>query len=319
MNSPRAQRQVDDGGEDENYFVSLSDLMTGMLFIFIILTTALALHYHLKTGELAKAVEKATEKEQDAAKLQLRANDLEGKAKALEGLHKIALQEAGSALAKANSALAEATQAKGAALQVREALDALAKLLREREQMRRKVLQKLVDQLRARKLNVTLDETNGILRLPERLLFKTGEAKVEPEGRDALQILAELMTPVVREGCELGPLKWEAVYIEGHTDSVSINTGQFPSNWELSTARAISTYNTLSQADPALGKFVNHEGKAVLGTSGYADQRPVADNNSEDGRRQNRRIDIRFVMAYPSRAEIDEMERRLKQIEETTK
>jgi flagellar motor protein MotB len=250
-------------GEEENYFVSLSDLMTGVLFVFVILTTALALDYHTKSGELEKAKQGVIE-------------------------------------------------ARGKAEEVQEALDALAKVLREREQLRKNELQKLVSRLREQKLAVELDETNGILRLPGRLLFDASKAQLQPEGEKALSLLAKEMLPVVQKGCGGSPLKWEAIYIEGHTDNIPIHE-DFPSNWHLSSARAISTFTALLVAEPALAKQLNHQQKAVIGISGYGDQRPVADNSTDEGRQKNRRIDIRFVMAYPSRAEIEDMERKLKE------
>jgi len=249
--------------DEENYFVSLSDLMTGVLFVFVILTTALALHYHMKSGELEKATQGVIE-------------------------------------------------ARSKALQVQEALDALAKVLREREQIRKDELQKLVSRLRDNKITVELDETNGILRLPGRLLFDASKAQLQPDGEKALSLLAKEMLPVVQKGCGESPLKWEAIYIEGHTDNIPIRE-DFPSNWHLSSARAISTYNALLLAEPGLAKQFNHQQKAVIGISGYGDQRPVADNVTEEGRQKNRRIDIRFVVAYPSQAEIEEIERKLKE------
>ncbi len=256
--------------EEENYFVSLSDLMTGVLFVFVILTTALALHYHTKSGELA------------------------AKSKELE---------------QARQGVARAT---GKAEEVQEALDALAKVLREREKIRKDELQKLVSSLGKQQISVELDETNGILRLPGKLLFDASKAQLQPDGKKVLSLLAKEMLPVVRKGCGESTLKWEAIYIEGHTDNIPIHE-DFPSNWHLSSARAINTYNALLLAEPSLAGQLNHQQKAVIGISGYGDQRPVADNNTDEGRQKNRRIDIRFVMAYPSRAEIEDMERKLKE------
>lgn len=282
--------------EEENYFVSLSDLMTGVLFVFVILTTALALHYHLEVGKLAKA---------------------EGEAnKARKGAQE-AKEDANKARKGAQAAKEDATRARGKAKQVQEALDALAKVLREREQLRKEELQRLVTRLREKNLAVELDETNGILRLPEELLFRTSEAILQPAGEGAISLLAEEMLPVARKGCGDSPLKWEAIYIEGHTDNVPIRTPEFPSNWHLSSARAINTFNALIHSQPDLQTLYNHQQKAVLGISGYGEQRPVADNATNEGREKNRRIDIRFVMAYPSQSEIEEMERRLKKATET--
>lgn len=252
-------------GEEENYFVSLSDLMTGVLFVFVILTTALALHYRKESGELEKTRQGVIE-------------------------------------------------ARGKAEEVQEALDALAKVLREREQLRKDELQKLVSRLGNKDITVELDETNGILRLPSSLLFDTNKDELQPGGKKALTVLAMEMLPVVKKGCGNSPLKWEAIYIEGHTDDRPTPAdGDFKSNWHLSSARAIRTYNALLLAEPALAKQLNHQQKAVIGISGYGDQRPVADNGTDEGRQKNRRIDIRFVMAYPSRADIEDMERKLKE------
>lgn len=284
-------------GEEENYFVSLSDLMTGVLFIFVILTTALALHYHLEAGKLAKAEGEANKARKGAQEAKAEAN------KARKG---------------AQAAKEDATRARGKAEQVQEALDALAKVLREREQLRKQELQGLVTRLGELKLAVELDETNGILRLPEELLFRTGEATLQPKGRRAISLLAGELLPIVRRGCGDSPLRWEAIYIEGHTDNMPTNkNSDYPSNWHLSSARAIDTFNALIQSQPDLQSLYNHQQKAVLGISGYGEQRPVADNTTDEGRQKNRRIDIRFVMAYPSQVEIEEMERKLKRATET--
>lgn len=171
--------------------------------------------------------------------------------------------------------------------------------------------------LRVLILAVDLDDTNGILSLPEKLLFRTGEAKLQPEGEAAVSLLAGELLPVALMGCGDSPLKWEAIYIEGHTDNIPIRTAEFAGNWQLSTARAISTFTALSKFQPELGSLRNHQEKALLGISGYGEQRPVADNSTEEGRQKNRRIDIPFVMAYPSHEEIEAMESTLKQATET--
>ncbi len=285
------------GDEDEeNYFVSLSDLMTGVLFVFVILTTALALHYHLKAGELDKARSEAV---------------------AAQGSADKAKDDAEKARKGAQGAKDDASKAREKAQQVQDALDTLAKVLRKREQLRKEELQRLVTLLGTRRLAVELDETNGILRLPEELLFRTGEAKLQASGTAAIELLAKEMLPVAREGCGAGPLRWEAIYIEGHTDNVPIRTAEFPSNWELSSARAISTFDALILSQPDLKLLNNHQKRALIGISGYGEQRPAADNSTEAGRKMNRRIDIRFVMAYPSQEEIDEMESKLEKSAKT--
>lgn len=289
--------------EEENYFVSLSDLMTGVLFVFVILTTALALHYHLKAGELDKAKGDTLKALGNAAKA--------------EEVAKEARKGAENAKGKVQIAEKDASVARGEAKKVQEALDALAKILREREQLRKQELEALVSRLYAKGFTVELDESNGTLRLPERLLFRAGEARLQPAGERALRVLAREMLGTVIKGGGSGPLKWEAVYVEGHTDDVPIRTPEFASNWELSSARAINTFKALIDAKPDLSHLTNPLGRAIFGISGYGEKRPVADNATDEGRQKNRRIDIRFVMAYPSQAEIAEMEKKLKQATET--
>jgi len=74
--------------------------------------------------------------------------------------------------------------------------------------------------------------------------------------------------------------------VEGHTDDTPINTAQFPSNWELSTARAISTLRYILES----GRIETER----LGASGYADTRPLTSNDTPEGRQQNRRVE--FIM-----------------------
>jgi chemotaxis protein MotB len=74
--------------------------------------------------------------------------------------------------------------------------------------------------------------------------------------------------------------------VEGHTDNAPINTDRFRSNWELSTARAISAL-----------RYIMDTGRVEtdrLGASGYADTRPIAENETPEGRQQNRRVEFIF-------------------------
>ena len=73
------------------------------------------------------------------------------------------------------------------------------------------------------------------------------------------------------------------VRVEGHTDDLLINTVQFPSNWELSTARAITVAQELIK---------NGFPASRISAIGYADARPLADNSNEEGRAKNRRVEI---------------------------
>lgn len=109
------------------------------------------------------------------------------------------------------------------------------------------------------------------------LLFKSGDSRVSPEGRAILARIADQLT-------QAGDLR---IQVEGHTDSKPLKPSlqaRYRSNWELSTARATSVvrYLVLEGGIPP----------ERLSAVGHADTRPVADNATEDGRQQNRRIEI---------------------------
>lgn len=111
-----------------------------------------------------------------------------------------------------------------------------------------------------------------VLRLPEGVFFDSGDARV----KDATNRMFKVLTPELEK-------RHIEVRIEGHTDNRPIASGRYRSNWELSTARA-----------SAVMAVVLAEGMPPERTSiaGYAEYRPIADNSTDDGRKQNRRVDI---------------------------
>ncbi len=79
----------------------------------------------------------------------------------------------------------------------------------------------------------------------------------------------------------------EAVVVEGHTDNDPIRTNVFPSNWELSTARASAVVRFLSSLESALAD-------SQYVTVGYGEYRPIVSNQTATGRAKNRRVEILF-------------------------
>ena len=77
----------------------------------------------------------------------------------------------------------------------------------------------------------------------------------------------------------------ERVTISGHTDNVPISTAQYPSNWELSSARAVSLMRGVMAVQPSLNP-------ARFSALGYSEYRPIASNDTEEGRAQNRRVEV---------------------------
>jgi chemotaxis protein MotB len=110
-----------------------------------------------------------------------------------------------------------------------------------------------------------------IVSLHDAGFFASGSAEVSEESLDALKAIA-------------ATLPMQPMRVEGHTDNVPIHTAQYATNWELSTARAAAIARLLiddKAADPAL-----------LSAAGYAEFRPIATNETAEGRAKNRRVDI---------------------------
>jgi len=135
----------------------------------------------------------------------------------------------------------------------------------------------LKDQIAAQEIEVVeVDDRLKVIFI-DKILFDSGSVEINPGGKELLRIMA-------------GSLK-EAndheIVVEGHTDNVPLSAAlrkRFPSNWELSTARAA-----------AVARFLQREGgirPERLSARGYSFYRPVASNKAEEGRHQNRRIEI---------------------------
>ena len=127
------------------------------------------------------------------------------------------------------------------------------------------------------------EKVNGdiVITIPDQLLFNSGEAAVRPE---ALRFLEGLGTAIV----ELN----RHTRIEGHTDNVPIRTAQFPSNWELSSTRAVMVVRVLSEL---YGVPSDH-----LAAVGHAETRPLTTNADAEQRAKNRRVEVVILEQAPS-------------------
>jgi chemotaxis protein MotB len=137
--------------------------------------------------------------------------------------------------------------------------------------------QKPVDPFDALRLTEGLEAVytpKGIqLTLNDRLLFGSGSADLTVDGLLLLSEISRIIKPLERE-----------IRVEGHTDDRPISTAKYPSNWELSTARAIRVVRYLIET----GKIA----PALLSAAGYADSKPREPNDSEAHRASNRRVEI---------------------------
>ena len=115
------------------------------------------------------------------------------------------------------------------------------------------------------------------------VLFKTGSAELGGEGKTQMKKLAGTLKKVTEKIPET--IKW-VLRVDGHTDNIPINTFRFPSNWELSTARAISVVKYLVANDIL---------PANLAATGFGEFQPLDPRNDEVANRRNRRIELKLT------------------------
>jgi chemotaxis protein MotB len=127
-------------------------------------------------------------------------------------------------------------------------------------------------------------ETRGLVISLDGSFFDSGSDQLRPEG---VELLNSLAPPILSLGSD--------VRIEGHTDNVPIQRGRFPSNWELSTARATTVVAYL------VHQFGFSPEK--LSGAGYGEFRPIESNDTPEGRARNRRVDIVILTSTSARGE----------------
>jgi chemotaxis protein MotB len=167
-----------------------------------------------------------------------------------------------------------------------------AELLKEREQ-----LNQVSDQLESALAPFIDDNLVSVKRndfwieldMNSELLFLSGEAALSPKAQPALEKIAEVVNSLPN-----------AINVEGHTDNVPIETLVFPSNWELSSARATSVVQALIKegTDPTR-----------LSAVGYGEFHPIGDNTTEEGRFKNRRVTMVLMSQAFSRYGANDEER----------
>ena len=186
----------------------------------------------------------------------------------------------------------------------------------EINEARNKLLEDLQKSLQEQGVSVTIDYANGILRLPEDVLFATGSASLRRKGKEAITILSQRLaillncrTTTVVELCKGKLPKIEAIFVEGHSDEQALKgkiKKRFSTNLNLSAQRAINTYEIMEKR---VAKLKNRQGEHLFSISGYGAKRPVVAKHRRFKKlspskkaawyRKNRRIDMRFIMSKP--------------------
>jgi chemotaxis protein MotB len=226
-------------------------------------------------GKGASLDAKVKEQEAKIAELEAQKTAAEQKATTLEGQltdkesERRELQQKNEELKALNDELSKSTK------KLAEAKAALEKRSSEYESL----AESLKSEIETGKIELSELKGKMTVKLKDKILFASGSTKVGKEGENALSKIAK----------SLAKVKGKVIRVEGHTDDVPTDPkGPYPSNWELSLARAMAVVAHLQGAgvDPTL-----------LSAAGYGQYHPIAKNNSPENRSKNRRIEIVLAQA----------------------
>ncbi len=146
---------------------------------------------------------------------------------------------------------------------------------KEMEDIKSKVEEFIMKNKLGGQVQAKIDGRGAVITISDVVIFPVGEAEVTRSGLKILDKIVDLLKQF--------PYR---VRVEGHTDNVPIHTAKYPSNWELSTARAarIVRYFIEHGVDPKR-----------LSAEGFAHYRPIATNSTPTGRAKNRRVEIVYI------------------------
>jgi chemotaxis protein MotB len=137
----------------------------------------------------------------------------------------------------------------------------------------RNMLKRFKALMESGKLKIKIVNNKMLVEMASAILFDSGKAQLSDEGREALTEVAQILATITDRNFQ----------VAGHTDNVPIKNKRFKSNWDLSSARAVAVVKHLIE---------NGVPAANISAAGYAETQPAASNDTEEGRAQNRRIEI---------------------------
>jgi len=177
------------------------------------------------------------------------------------------------ALSAKNAEIAALKQEKELAVQEKE------KSIAEMKKTYNSLVGEMNEEIKKGEITITQLKDKLSVNMVEKILFDSGSAEIKKDGKKVIDRVAEILVKVTDK----------QIRVEGYTDNVPISSrlaSKFPTNWELSTARATTVARYLQDKgiDPKL-----------LSAAGYSGYRPVAANDSDEGRARNRRIEISLI------------------------
>ena len=210
--------------------------------------------------------------------------------------------------------------------------DSLAAYVEDGFLARERLLERLAQLIRHSipGIQVTVDTIDGVIRFRSDRLFDPGKWRI-PEGSLAEQVayavgdaLAETLPCYtlsrsldIDVSCEGAVAAIETIQIEGHTDDVGLSLElrereKMLDNYDLSARRGAETLRVMTRDRPELHEYLNLRGQPVLSFAGYGETRPINQEDTDEARDQNRRIDIRFILQTPrDRLEVEQIRSQL--------
>jgi chemotaxis protein MotB len=152
-----------------------------------------------------------------------------------------------------------------------------AEQLEKATQTYQDLTKKLEKEIQQGQIQITEMKNRLTMTMVDKIIFPSGSAEISQKGKEVL----DKVTAILKE------VKDKRIQVEGHTDNVPIVSGlkkRFPTNWELSTARATEVVRYLQETgglDPKM-----------LSATGYSEYQPVTSNDTDEGKHKNRRIEI---------------------------
>lgn len=292
LNMRHSQAEQEDAGE--GYFASISDLMVGILFIFLLMLAVFAINY--ATEDKDKRIE---ELEKQVAALTIERDTL-----------LVSSREKDVEIAELKNEIAHLTADRN---RLREGLAELLKRLDgvsiglqdsqgRSARIRDDLLLTLKRDLDKRGVDIEVDLAPGILRLSSEGLFELGSDEFTARGKEKAVVLLERMAASLpcysmslqgTVDCASRQPIFETILIEGHTDTRP--TDRRGGNWTLSTDRARAFLDLMKGPAASLRDLRNAADQPLLGLAGYGDSRFLPGMNGEDAR--NRRIEVRFILS----------------------
>ena len=153
-----------------------------------------------------------------------------------------------------------------------EQLSSIKSRTAEQEAMFSKLKHELSSELDSQKLTIRQMKTGINVALPEDILFPSGSANLKANGREVLGKVSEQLSNTDYQ-----------IIVSGYTDNIPIKTRRFPTNWDLAAARATNVVRLLEQHNVPADKLM---------AASFGENQPISSNDTPEGRKLNRRIEI---------------------------